>query len=76
MSTELKSTAENVSLTRFAGGSESGTMVQVTVRLNEQRQRMTQHSFGRQFVELTREQAGKLAQDLLAFANENEVEDY
>ena len=76
MSTVLKSSDDNIGLTRFWGGKEDGTMVQVTVLLSDNRQKVTEHSFGAQFVELTREQAGKLAQDLLAFANENEVEDY
>ena len=76
MSTQLVSSANNVSLNRFWGGTEGGTMVQVTVKLNEQRKKVSQHQFGFQFVELTREQAAELANDLLAFANGNEVEDH
>jgi hypothetical protein len=60
MSTQLKSHADKVQLTRFFGGSERGTCVQVTV--------------GQEYVALTRSQAAALAADLLEFAQRREVE--
>lgn len=64
MSTELKSHADRVTLTRFFGGSDRGACVQVTVDL------------GRSFasVQLTRAQAAALSADLLDFAQARETE--
>ena len=62
MATDLKSNAQDVSLTRFWGGQDRGTCVQITTDWQEH-------------VSLTREQARAVAEDLLAFANKNEVED-
>jgi hypothetical protein len=64
MSTELKSHADRVTLTRFFGGSDRATCVQVTVNL------------GRSFahVQLTRAQAAALSADLLDFAQARETE--
>ena len=66
MSTELKSHANGVALTRFFGGPERGTCVQVTV---DEGAGLTQ------FVHLTRAQAAALSADLLDFAQGREVED-
>ena len=63
MATDLKSTDKDVMLTRFWGGSDRGTCVQITTDWQEH-------------VSLTREQARAVAEDLLAFANKNEVEDW
>ena len=66
MSTELKSHTERVKLTRFFGGSDRGTCIQVTV------------NHGKAFennVALTRSQAAELAADLLEFALGREEED-
>jgi len=65
MSTELKSHADRVTLTRFFGGSDRGVCVQVTV-----------DSGAGQFdhVQLTRAQAAALSADLLDFAQARETE--
>jgi hypothetical protein len=63
MSTKLKSHAADVSLTRFFGGSDRGTCVQVTERVTHN------------YVQLTRAQAAALAADLLDFAQGREQED-
>ena len=62
MATDLKSTDKAVMLTRFWGGADRGTCVQITTDWQEH-------------VSLTREQARAVAQDLLAFADKKEVED-
>ena len=66
MATDLKSHAKEVSLTRFWGGSDRGTCVQVTV--NEGAGQF-------EHVALTRAQAAALAADLLDFAQGREVAD-
>ena len=66
MSTELKSHAADVTLTRFFGGSDRGVCVQVTAG----------RGVGGDFVQLTRAQAAALAADLLDFAQGREVEDF
>jgi len=66
MSTELKSHAPRVALTRFNGGSDRGTCVQVTVNQGK--------AFEKN-IALTRAQAAALAADLLDFAQRREVED-
>ena len=66
MSTELKSHAEGVTMTRFFGGSDRGTCVQVTVK---------QGAAQFEHVALTRAQAAALAADLLDFAQGREQED-
>ena len=64
MATDLKTQAQGVKMTRFFGGLARGVCVQVSSdRYKEQ-------------VQLTREQARRLAQDLLAFADEKEVENF
>jgi hypothetical protein len=66
MATELKSHAAEVTLTRFFGGSDRGTCVQVTAG----------RGVGGDFVQLTRAQAAALAADLLDFAQGRETEDF
>jgi len=64
MATDLKTRDKAVLMTRFYGGAERGTCVQVSSnRYKEQ-------------VQLTREQAAQLAHDLMAFADglERELE--
>jgi len=57
MATDLKTRDKAVLMTRFYGGAERGTCVQVSSnRYKEQ-------------VQLTREQAAQLAHDLMAFAD-------
>jgi len=67
MATELRSHAEDVTLTRFFGGSDRKTCVQVTTKMGA-------NQF--QYVSLTRSQAAALAADLLDFAQGREVEDF
>lgn len=64
MATELKSRAEDVTLTRYYGGAERGTCVQVTVG----------SGLNTQYVSLTRAQAAALADDLMEYAAGCEVE--
>ena len=64
MATELRAIkGTDITQTRFAGGVERGTMLQLTVSNN--------NSF--QSISVTRQQAAQLAQELLLFANGNEV---
>ena len=65
MATELKSHAEDVTLTRFFGGLDKKTCVQVTTKMGA-------GQF--QYVSLTRSQAAALAADLLDFAQGREQE--
>lgn len=71
MATDLKSTTQDVSLTRFYGGKDRGTCVQVTAM-----QHAGNHVGIYKHVALTREQARSVAQDLLAFANNEEEPAY
>ena len=73
MATDLKSTTDKVSMTRFWGGVE-GTSVQLTVKRNPNKERFTADLFF-DSIAVNREQARTLAADLLAFANGNEQED-
>ena len=70
MATELKSTTEDVSLTRFYGGKDRGTCVQVTTTYTAEPADFFKH------ISLTREEARTVAQDLMAFANKEEEPDY
>ena len=63
MATDLKSTDRDVKLTRFWGGEDRGTCVQITTDWQEH-------------VSLTREQALAVAQDLMLFAHQKETEDW
>jgi hypothetical protein len=72
MATELKSHAQGVSLTRFAGG-DRGSCVQVTMRKAELP--ATADKFF-DSVQLTRAQAAALAADLMDFAQGREEEDF
>ena len=70
MATELKSTTEDVSLTRFYGGEARGTCVQVTTTYTADPKDFFKH------ISLTREEARTVAQDLMAFAEGTEEEYY
>ena len=70
MATDLKSTTQDVSLTRFYGGKDRGTCVQVTTTYTANPADFFKH------VSFTREQARSVAQDLLAFANSKEEPAY
>jgi len=67
MATELKSTTEDVSLTRFWGGADRGTCVQVTTTYTA-RDDFFKH------IRLTREEAATVAADLMKFAQGQEEE--
>ena len=73
MATELKSHAQGVSLTRFFGGDDRGTCVQLT-----QKKRELPAPADKFFdsMQLTRAQAAALAADLLDFAQGRETEDF
>ena len=73
MATDLKSHAQGVSLTRFAGGTERGSCVQVTMRKRELP--ATADKFF-DTLQLTRAQAAALAADLQDFAQGREQEDF
>ena len=72
MSTELKSHAQEVSLTRFFGGEQRGSCVQVTMRKREL-PAIADKFFDS--LQLTRAQAAALAADLQDFAQGRERED-
>ncbi len=75
MSTDLKSHANGVSLTRFFGGKERGSCVQVThKRFDPTENRGPADKFF-DSVQLTRAQAAALAADLMDFAQGREEED-
>tara|TARA_B100001287_G_scaffold201750_1_gene171108 strand:+ start:294 stop:524 length:231 start_codon:yes stop_codon:yes gene_type:complete len=75
MSTELKSHAQEVSLTRFFGGRDRGSCVQVTMkRKNPNEDRGPADRFF-DSMQLTRAQAAALAADLQDFAQGREQED-
>tara|TARA_E500000178_G_scaffold316141_1_gene335627 strand:- start:603 stop:827 length:225 start_codon:yes stop_codon:yes gene_type:complete len=73
MSTDLKSHAKDVSLTRFWGGSLRGSSVQVTQPNPNYDTDKGGHRFN--YVQLTRAQAAALAADLLDFAQGREQEE-
>ena len=64
MATNLESRTPGVALTRFWGGQERGTCVQVNAR------KWQGHA------QLTRTQAAQLAHDLMAFADGLETEEW
>ena len=67
MATELRTIpTTEITQTRFFGGQERGTMLQLTVH--------DRGSF--QSISITRDQAARVAQELLLFANGNEVPDF
>ncbi len=69
MSTQLKSSRPEISLTRFSG---EGAVMKVHVNMRETFR--MEHGWVFDSVSLTRAQAQALGQDLLAFANEMEEE--
>ena len=77
MSTELKSHAKKISLTRFWGG-QRGSCVQVTQPRSDWGRSMQKLTAADNFftsLQLTREQAAALAADLLDFAQGREQEE-
>lgn len=76
MSTDLRSTTHDVSLTRFWGGQMRGSCVQVTQPRSKSLGPVTTADKFFTSVQLTRGQARRLAADLLAFAEQREVEEF
>ena len=75
MAIELKSKAQNVFMTRFWGGKNKGSCVQVTQPRKDTN--MIELDVTDKFftsLQLTREQAADLATDLMAFAMKREEE--
>jgi hypothetical protein len=72
MATDLKSRTE-AGLTRFWGGEDRGSCVQVTLAKHRSQSTGPADKFF-DSVQLTREQAGQLAADLLAFSKGEEEE--
>lgn len=70
MSTDLKSNTADVMLTRYYGGQERGTCVQVTTTYTADPNDFFKH------INLSRDEARTLAADLAAFAAGEEVEDF
>ena len=75
MATDIKSRADGVDMTRFWGGNDRGTCVQVTMRRNWAQPFTAADQFFTS-VSLTKEQAKQVAADLMAFAEGKEVEDF
>jgi|TARA_R100000458_G_C8145571_1_gene155119 hypothetical protein len=75
MATDIKSRADGVDMTRFWGGDDKGTCVQVSMRRDSVKNPVTTADQFFTSVSLTREQAKQVAADLLAFAEGKEVED-
>lgn len=75
MSTELRNipSQSKITQTRFFGGKERGTCIQITQRKEEVITEFADSMFNK--VQLTREEALQVAQELLLFANGNEVVD-
>ena len=71
MSTELLSVTDNILQTRFFGGVDRGTCLQVT---QTNQTACTNNPPGIGFILLTRNEAALLATELLRFATSNEVE--
>ena len=76
MATDLRSKTQNVTLTRFWGGKNKGSCVQVTQPRKDTK--MIEVNVTDKFftaIQLTREQAADLATDLMAFAMKKEEVD-
>jgi len=65
MSTQLKSSNPEITLTRFYGGEDRGTCLDISLERND----YLWH------VSIRRDQAAKLAADLLTFVNNQEGQD-
>ena len=75
MSTNLRSHAQGVNLTRFWGGDRNGSCVQITMERDHKEDRGPADNFF-DSIQLTRAQAAALAADLSDFAQGREVEDH
>ena len=73
MSKELRKVpTTDIEQTRFFGGKDRGTCIQITQRKEEAITEYGDKFFNK--VQLTREEARLLAQELLMFANQQEIE--
>ena len=73
MSTELRKVpTTDIEQTRFFGGKDRGTCIQITQRKQEAITEYSDKFFNK--VQLTRDEARLLAQELLMFANQQEIE--
>ena len=74
MSTELRNVpTTNITQTRFFGGKDRGTCIQITQRKEEVVTEFADRMFNK--VQLTRDEARALAVELLMFAEGREVTD-
>ena len=74
MSTELRNVpTTDISQTRFFGGQDRGVCIQITQRKQEVVTEFADRMFNK--IQLTRSEAQLLAQELLMFANEQEIEE-
>lgn len=69
MSTQLRPVTDKISQTRFSGGRERGVCVQIT------QTGQNDGGLGVGYIQLTKEDALKLAGELVLFATGKEVED-
>ena len=73
MATDLKTNSEAFWLTRFFGGKDKGSCVQITTpRDNKTPRSVAENYFDH--ISLTREQAKELSLELMLFANKREEE--
>ena len=73
MATDLKTNSEAFWLTRFFGGKDKGSCVQITTpRENKSPRSVAENYFNH--ISLTREQAKELSIELMLFANMREEE--
>lgn len=75
MATDIKSRADGVDMTRYWGGNDKGTCVQISTPRDSVNNPVTTADQFFKSISLTREQAKQVAADLLAFAEGKEVED-
>ena len=73
MATDLKTNSEAFWLTRFFGGKDKGSCVQITIPRENKTPRSTADNFF-DHISLTREQAKELSIELMLFANMREEE--
>ena len=74
MSTELRNVpTTDITQTRFFGGSDRGTSIQITQRKEEAITEFTDRMFNK--IQLTRDEARALAVELMLFAEGREVEE-
>mgnify|MGYP001222356002 FL=1 len=73
MATDLKTNSEAFWLTRFFGGKDQGSCIQITLPRKSETPRSTADNFF-DHISLTREQAKELSIELMLFANMREEE--